>query len=86
MSRHMARQRTFTKPKGQPINDTVVSVEFDFTGERVQAFSITKKGERRQGSNWSLRDAMSLVESGHWVEITPDDEPSSAAELEGGAW
>lgn len=57
------------KPGRQPINDRVNMVEFLMSGPAVESYSHMINGERRLGANWSLRDAMSLVSSGHWIEI-----------------
>lgn len=82
----MARERYFQKPNDEHINENTVAVIFDLSGESVRAFSLNKKGERRAGSNWTLRQALQLVESGHWVELRQKDEPTSSAEMETGAW
>lgn len=82
----MARERYFQKPKGEHINETVVAVIFDLSKESMRAFSLDKQGNRRPGANWTLRQALQLVESGHWVQLRQQDEPTSVAEMESGAW
>lgn len=80
----MARERYFQKPNGEHINEVVVAVIFDLSGDSVRAFSLDKKGTRRPGSSWTLREALQLVESGNWVELRLKDEPTSSAEMDTG--
>jgi hypothetical protein len=79
-------QRYFQKPNGEYINERVQAVVFDMSGEKVQAYSIDLNGNRRPGAAWTLKNALSLVETGHWVELRGHDEPVSVPELDTGAW
>jgi hypothetical protein len=43
----MKRERYFQKPNQEHINEFVVAVIFDLSGDSVRAFSLDKQGNRR---------------------------------------
>lgn len=95
----MNPSRYFRKPNGEPVNDLIDAVEFNFEGDNIKSVRHMRNGRRMADSAWRWRDAMSLVQSGHWVEVAPDrdggwrepadpalDAPQTTSDLEGGAW
>jgi len=68
--------RMFARAGGLPINDKAVRVEFDIdvgpnTYKVRSKRSIKNNGEASVFCPWSLKDALSLIESGNWEEIIP---------------
>lgn len=65
------RKRRFQKVRGENINDRIACVEFRSNDDwrTVEKWSIRHDGTERAGANWSLRQALQLVESGNWEEV-----------------
>lgn len=64
-------KRVFMKAGAKPINDRVHRIEFEFDEDSgaVERYTVTLSGRTEHGAKWNFKDAMSLVESGHWAEV-----------------